>query len=218
MAPTNAEFFGYTPDSVTIKVSFPSTGFEPLSYIVAFNSFGCQNTGNWPNDRRSIVLPNLVTPYLTGGYLVFLNPPDAAVYPASSLPIPPVLLDPVISGCPPGPFNIRFHAPQAGDYWLLFDLNGDSGLPGQHLRLLDRARQPVTGNHHLFLERERRAWQPVPANTTFPITFSFRKGRINIPIYDDELNVYGFNVAGYLAGWRRIRQSDPLLERYPDCQ
>src|SRR6185437_11383001 len=30
--PTNAAFYGYTPDSVTVKVSFPSTGFMPLSY------------------------------------------------------------------------------------------------------------------------------------------------------------------------------------------
>ncbi len=131
MGSTNAAFFGYTPDSVTLKVSFPASGFEPLSYIVAFNNFGVQNTGNWQNDRRSIVLTNLVPPYLTGGYLVFLNPPDSSIYPTSSIPTPPILLDPVISGCPPGPFHIRFQAPQAGDYWLLFDLNGITGYqPG----------------------------------------------------------------------------------------
>ncbi len=196
LAPTNAQFFGYTPDSVTIKVSFPSTGFEPLSYIVAFNSFGCQNTGNWPNDRRSIVLPNLVAPYLTGGYLVFLNPPDAAIYPASSLPVPPVLLDPVISGCPPGPFNIRFRAPQAGDYWLLFDLNGDSGYQANSSDFWVELDNQSPGIITYSWNGKDGLGNQVPANTTFPITFSFRKGRINIPIYDDELNVYGFNVAG----------------------
>jgi hypothetical protein len=193
---TNAEFFGYTADSVTLKVSFPSSGFQPLSYIVAFNSFGCQNTGNWPNDRRSIVLQNLVPPYLTGGYLVFLNPPDASVYPTSSIPVAPVLLDPVISGCPPGPYNIRFQAPQAGDYWLLFDLNGITGY------------QPNSSDFWVELDNQSPgiisySWNgrdglgnQVPANTSFPITFSFRKGRINIPIYDDELNINGFNVIG----------------------
>jgi hypothetical protein len=196
LTPTNAEFFGYTADSCTIKVSFPSTGFEPLSYIVAFNSFGCQNTGNWPSDRQSIVLQNLVAPYLTGGYLVFLNPPDPSVYPTSSIPNPPVLLNPVISGCPPGPYNVRFSAPQAGDYYLLFDLNGITGY------------QPNSADIWIELDNQSPgiityAWNglnglgnPVPANTSFPITFSFRKGRINIPIYDDELNIYGFNVSG----------------------
>jgi len=193
---TNAAFFGYTPDSVTLKVSFPASGFEPLSYIVAFNSFGCQNTGNWPNDRRSIVLTNLVPPYLTGGYLVFLNPPDVTIYPTSSIPVAPQLLDPVISGCPPGPFNIRFEAPQAGDYWLLFDLNGVAGY------------QPNSSDFWVELDNQQPgiitySWNgkdglgnQVPANTTFPITFSFRKGRINIPIYDDELNINGFSVTG----------------------
>jgi len=196
LTPTNAEFFGYTPDSVTIKVSFPTTGFEPLSYIVAFNSNGCGNSGNWPLDRRSIVLQTLDTPYLTGGYLVFLDPPDPAVYPTSSIPNPPVLLNPVISGCPPGPYNVRFSAPQAGDYYLLFDLNGITGY------------QPNSSDIWIELDKQSPgiityAWNGldglgnlVPANTTFPITFSYRKGRINIPIYDDELNIYGFNVAG----------------------
>ncbi|HET6255161.1 MAG TPA: T9SS type A sorting domain-containing protein [Puia sp.] len=193
---TNAAFYGYTPDSVTLKVSFPSSGFEPLSYIVAFNSFGCQNTGNWQNDRRSIVLTSLDSTHLKGGYLVFLNPPDAAIYPTSSIPTAPVLLDPVISGCPPGPFNIRFEAPQAGDYWLLFDLNGVTGY------------QPGTSDFWVELDNQKPGvitytWNgkdglgnQVPANTTFPITFSFRKGRINIPIYDDELNVNGFSLTG----------------------
>ena len=193
---TNAAFYGYTPDSVTLKVSFPATGFEPLSYIVAFNSFGCQNTGNWPNDRRSIVLTNLVPPYLTGGYLVFLNPPDATVYPTSSIPSAPQLLDPVISGCPPGPFNIRFNAPQAGDYWLLFDLNGDSGYQANTSDFWVELDNQQPGIITYTWNGKDGLGNQVPANTTFPITFSFRKGRINIPIYDDELNVNGFNVVG----------------------
>lgn len=196
MTSTNAGFYGYTPDSVTLKVSFPSSGFEPLSYIVAFNSYGCQNTGNWENDRRSIVLTNLVPPYLTGGYMVFLNPPDATIYPISSIPVPPVLLDPVISGCPPGPFNIRFQAPQAGDYWLLFDLNGVTGYQPNSSDFWVELDNQVPGIITYSWNGKDGLGNQVPANTTFPITFSFRKGRINIPIYDDELNVNGFNVVG----------------------
>ncbi|HEV3414700.1 MAG TPA: hypothetical protein VG101_19610 [Puia sp.] len=196
LAPTNASFYGYTPDSVTLKVSFPATGFEPLSYIVAFNSFGCQNTGNWQNDRRSIVLTNLVPPYLTGGYLVFLTNPDSTIYPISTIPVAPVLLDPVISGCPPGPFNIRFQAPQPGDYWLLFDLNGIAGYQANSSDFWVELDNQKPGVITYSWNGKDGLGNQVPANTTFPITFSFRKGRINIPIYDDELNVYGFNVSG----------------------
>jgi hypothetical protein len=194
--PTNAQFFGYTADSVTVKCSFPSTGYEPLSYIIAFNSFGVQNTGNWVNDRKSINLPNLVAPYLTGGFPVFLNAPDPNVYPACVIPSAPILLAPVISGCPPGPYNIRFKAPQPGDYYMLFDLNG---IPGFQANSADRFVELVGQSAGIITyvwDGKDGLGNAVPANTTFPIIFSYRKGRINLPMYDVELNVYGFRVDG----------------------
>jgi hypothetical protein len=195
-SPTNAVFYGYTPDSVTVRVSFPATGFMPLSYIVAFNSFGVKNSGNWVLDRNSINLPTLVSPYLTGGFDVFLNPPDASLYPACVIPSPPILLAPVISGCPPGPYNIRFKAPQSGDYYLLFDLNG---VPGFQNNTADRFIELISQSPGIvtFVWDGRDGLNNVvPANTTFPIIFSYRKGRINIPFYDVELNVNGFRVDG----------------------
>jgi len=196
MTPTNAQFFGYTSDSVTVKCSFPATGYEPLSYIIAFNSFGVQNTGNWLVDRNSINLPNLVAPYLTGGFDVFLNPPDPNVYPPCVIPSAPILLAPVISGCPPGPYNIRFKAPQAGDYYMLFDLNG---VPGFQLNTADRFVELVGQSAGIITyvwDGKDGLGNAVPANTTFPIIFSYRKGRFNMPMYDVELNVYGFRVDG----------------------
>ena len=195
-SPTNAAYFGYTPDSVTVKVSFPNNGFMPLTYIVAFNSFGVSNSGNWLVDRNSINLPNLVAPYLTGGFKVFLNAPDASIYPPCVIPNPPVLLAPVISGCPPGPYNVRFQAPQAGDYYMLFDLNG---VPGFQNNTADRFIELINQSPGVITyvwDGKDGLGNPVPANTTFPIIFSYRKGRINIPFYDVELNQLGFRVDG----------------------
>jgi hypothetical protein len=194
LSPTNAQFFAYTTDSVVTKIYFPSTGFQPLAYIVAVNSFGVQNTGNWLNDRKSINLQHLVAPYLTGGYDVFLNVPDPALYPTCIIPNPPVLVSPTISGCPPGPYNIRFSAPQAGDYYLLLDLNGITGYqPNSADRFVELINQ-VPGIITYAWNGLDGLGNPVPANTTFPITFSFRKGRINLPLYDVELNINGFSV------------------------
>lgn len=195
LASTNAEFFGYTPDSCTIKVSFPGSGYQPLSYIVAFNSFGVQNTGNWQTSRQSIVLQNLVSPYLTGGYPVFLNPPDSTIWPISYVPKVPSLIDPVISGCPPGPYVVRFNAPQPGDYYMLFDLNGDSGYQANSADRWIELDGQSPGVISYNWDGKDGLGNQVPANTSFPIVFYFRKGRINIPMYDDELNINGFYVS-----------------------
>ncbi|MDO6429248.1 hypothetical protein Q4E93_01525 [Flavitalea sp. BT771] len=193
---SNAQFFTYTPDSVVAKVYFPTSGFQPLSYIVAFNSFGVINNGNWLVDRKSIVLPKFDSAYLRGGYNVFLNSPDATIWITSPLPIAPQLVTPTISGCPPGPYNIRFNAPQPGDYYLLLDLNGVAGYQAnsadRFIELISQSpgiiNYPWNGLNGLGVS--------VPSNTSFPITFYFRKGRINIPFYDVELNLNGFSVDG----------------------
>lgn len=197
LSSTNATFYGYTPDSVTVKVNFPSTGYEPLSFIVAFNSFGTINTGNWPQDRQSIKLTNIEEgPYLDGGYPVFLTQPDASIWPTSTIPSPPSLIDPVISGCPPGPYNVRFKAPQPGDYYMLFDLNGIIGYqPNSADRYIELDGQ-LSGVITYVWDGKDGLGNQVPANTTFPIKFYYRKGRVNVPMYDDELNINGFSVAG----------------------
>ncbi|MHA4809615.1 T9SS type A sorting domain-containing protein [Flavitalea flava] len=194
---SNAQFFAYTVDSVVTKVYFPASGgFQPLSYILSVTGFGVQNNGNWLVDRQSINLKNLIPPYLTRGFNVFLNAPDPSLYPACVIPSPPILVSPTISGCPPGPFNVRFSAPQAGDFYMLFDLNGIPGYqansPDRYIELINQLPGIIT----YVWDGKDGTGVSVPANTTFPITFSFRKGRINIPLYDDELNINGFSVDG----------------------
>ncbi len=194
LSSTNAKFYSYSSDSVVSRIYFPNSGFEPLAYIVAVNSFGVQNTGNWANDRRSIKLTHLVAPYLTGGYPVFLNIPDPTLYAVCNIPNPPTLVSPTISGCPPGPYNIRFNAPQAGDYYMVLDLNGVAGF---QLNSADRFIELISQSPGIVTyvwDGKDGLGNTVPANTTFPIIFSFRKGRINLPFYDVELNISGFSV------------------------
>jgi hypothetical protein len=155
------------------------------------------DNGNWIQDRRSIVLPKLVAPYLQGGYPTFLNPPDPTIYPPCIIPAKPVLLAPVIAGCPPGPYNVRFEAPQDGDYYMLFDLDGNPGFQNhtadRFVELVGQKKGIIT----YVWDGLDGLGNVVPANTTFPILFSFRKGRINIPFYDVELNLNGFEVDGW---------------------
>ena len=189
---SEAKFFAYSSDSVTTKIDFQQ-GFRPLAFIIAVNSYGVVNTGNWLVDRKSINTTSL--PALNNGYNVFLNPPDPILYPPCVIPQPPSLVSPIIAGCPPGPYNVRFNAPQDGDYYILLDLNG---VPGFQAGTADRFFELINqlkGIINIVWDGKDGLGAPVPANTTFPITFSFRKGRINVPLYDVELNVNGFNVA-----------------------
>jgi hypothetical protein len=208
---TFAQFYGYTPDSVTVKVSFPSIGFQPLSFLVAFNDFGVADSGNWVQNRRSIVLPKLISPYLQGGYPTFLNPPDPSIYPACVIPSSPVLLAPVIAGCPPGPYNVRFEAPQDGDYYMLFDLNGVPEFQNHTADLFVELVGQKKGVITFVWDGKDGLGNIVPANITFPIIFSFRKGRINIPFYDVELNLNGFQVDGISPAVPGINSTNTTL-------
>jgi hypothetical protein len=189
---SQADFYAYTSDSVTTKIDFQS-GFRPLAFIIAVNSYGVQNTGNWLIDRKSI--NSTALPALNNGYNVFLNPPDPILYPTAAVPQPPSLVSPVIAGCPPGPYSVRFNAPQDGDYYILLDLNGvpgfQSGTADRFFELINQ----VKGIINIVWDGKDGLGAAVPPNTTFPITFSFRKGRINMPLYDVELNINGFNVS-----------------------
>ena len=221
LSSSNASFFAYTPDSVDVKVYFPTTGFQPLSYIIAFNNFGVKNGGNWLQDRKSIVLQQLVAPYLQGGYDVFLNQPDTSIWHPCVIPQAPSLVSPTIAGCPPGPYNVRFKAPQAGDYYMLFDLNGITGYQAnsadRFIELINQSPGIIT----YVWDGKDGLGNVVPANTSFPISFSFRKGRINIPLYDDELNVNGFSVDGvapiHVVKTTLYWDDTPLFNEGTDC-
>ncbi len=191
-----ASFFSYTADSVVVKVNLPTKGFQPLAYLVAFNKFGVIDGGNWVSDRRSITLQSFDPAYLEGGYDVFLNTPDASVYAISAIPRAPTLVSPTISGCPPGPYNVRFKAPQPGDYYIFFDFNGQPGYqPNSTDLYIELVNQPAGIITYVWNGKDGKG-NTVPANATFPISFSYRKGRINIPFYDVEMNIGGITVDG----------------------
>ena len=190
---SDASFYAYTADSVIDKIDF-TPGFKPLSFIVAVNSYGVVNTGNWLVDRKSI--NSGTAPALLNGYPVFLNVPDPTVYPPCPIPLAPSLVNPIIAGCPPGPYFVRYNAPQLGDYYILLDLNGVAGYQGGTSDVFFEMLNVPQGIASIAWNGLNGLGLPVPANTTFPVTFYFRKGRVNVPLYDAELNINGFSLTG----------------------
>ena len=75
----NAVLYSYTTDGFVSKVDFNNSGFQGLSFNVAFNTRGPRNTGDAAFDRQSVANINLTDN--AGEHKIFLNEPDANVFP-----------------------------------------------------------------------------------------------------------------------------------------
>ncbi|MEM7573229.1 MAG: T9SS type A sorting domain-containing protein [Bacteroidota bacterium] len=70
----NAQFYSYTSDGFVTKIDFVDSGFQPLSFSLAFNRTGPGATGDAEFDRQSIANANLTS--LSAEHLIFLSEPD----------------------------------------------------------------------------------------------------------------------------------------------
>ncbi|MEM6395317.1 MAG: gliding motility-associated C-terminal domain-containing protein [Bacteroidota bacterium] len=67
-------------DGFVTQVDFTDSGFKGLSYNVAVNSTGPEDTGDIAEDRKSIRLPTGSAPSTTPEFPIFLNVPDENVF------------------------------------------------------------------------------------------------------------------------------------------
>lgn len=185
------DFYAYTNDSSVVKLGF--TGFRPLGFTLCMNKYGAVNGANWFNDRRS-QNTGATTPSLPNGYPVFLEIPDAMTFPASTPATTPQFTG-TMYGCDPG-INIPYWIDSPGDVVVLLDLNGTSGYQAgtadRYLYFIDRP----AGHNVGVWDGLNGLGATVAGNATIDMTLSIRRGRVNIPLYDAELNPQGFNVAG----------------------
>lgn len=184
--------YPYTDDGVVYKLDFES-GFMPIAFDVAINSYGSQNTGDWLTDRKS--KNSLTTPSLSNGYKIFLNEPDPTLYPYAVLPPVPVFASPAILGCYPGPYKLRFNISEAGDCVVLLDLDGTSGYQSGGVdRRIELVGRPAGLNVYDWDGKDGLG-NSVAAGSSLAVSLVYRKGRANLPIYDAEINKNGFVIS-----------------------
>lgn len=70
----NGTLYSYTSDGFISRIDFTDSGFQGLSFTVAFNTTGPGNSGNIMADRRSVPAANVTDK--AAGRLIFLNEPD----------------------------------------------------------------------------------------------------------------------------------------------
>jgi gliding motility-associated-like protein len=77
--PFNGVLYSYTTDGFVSRIDFNDSGFQGLSFNVAFNSTGPGNTGNLERDRQSVAGFNATA--FSAEHKIFLNEPDPIVFP-----------------------------------------------------------------------------------------------------------------------------------------
>lgn len=181
-----------TNDGVVYQLSFQE-GFEPIDFNIAMTSYGITNSGNWIQDRKS--RNDIISPQLSGGFPIFLNPPDPKVYPYAVLPPMPTFASPPIIGCHPGPYTIRFNISQDGDCRIFLNLNDEAGYQlGTSDRIIDIPGCKKGLNTYVWDGKDGFG-NIVPAGKEIGVSLIYNKGRGNLPIFDAEINEGGFNIA-----------------------
>lgn len=77
--PFSGVLYSYTTDGFVSRIDFSQSGFQGLSFNVAFNSTGPGNTGNLESDRQSI--PGFNATAFSAEHRIFLHEPDPLVFP-----------------------------------------------------------------------------------------------------------------------------------------
>ncbi|TSA25287.1 MAG: hypothetical protein D4R67_10400, partial [Bacteroidetes bacterium] len=178
----SATFYIYSNDSIV--TSLEQNSLDGGVWVTFCNQFGCANTGNFQEDRKSLNNQQAFVPQ----YNIFLNPPDASLFPAATTlgqVIPPVTGD---RFCNNG--NILFHVTVNKPGNVIIGLDFASPYVTRSLAAV------VTYGENLInwdgLDGTLPVGVPVPNNININFTVSYINGLTNLPLYDVESNNNGF--------------------------
>ncbi len=182
-------FYTYTADSTVVNVVFDR--FNPLAFNVAFNTYGVDPLQtDFEIGRRSVYSAN--NPNLSGSYNTFLNTPDNAIFPTSLDPTPPTTAG-TMYGCP-GFYYVPYRTYAAGDVRILLDLNGVAGYQENTADLYLFAYDVPAGINTFTWNGYDGLGNQVATNASINVQLTTLRGRVNMPLYDPEYNLYGFTL------------------------
>ena len=183
--------YSYINDNIVVKVEF--TDFQPLAFIPAFNHYGVNsNQTDWFIGRKSVTSGG-TAPTLVGGFKTFLNEPDPLIYPSATLAQAPSINGNVI-GCI-GSYLIPYLTNVDGDVRFLLDLNGVPGLQSGTTDRVLEAINVIAGNNFMPWDGLDGLGNPISENTSITSTLTMLRGRINMPVYDAEVNSQGLKIS-----------------------
>lgn len=184
-------FYSYTSDGFVTQVDFRNSGFQPLSFNLAFNRTGPGESGDLILDRMSIPEANATTN--AAEHLIFLSEPDEGLFPngecGSAEVAGSIRCDEENGLCIPVSSTLE------GQVEIVLDFNGngryDEGLDRLILRIFDESR----GFSACV------PWDGLMGNGMFPeqgatvdILVAYTQGLQHWALYDGELMRNGFCV------------------------
>src|SRR5690606_24957381 len=78
--PFDGAFYTYTDEGFVSRVDFQGSGFQGLTFIVAFGDSGPGNTGNVEEDRKSLNSGTAAQIGQAADHRVFVNEPDPDIF------------------------------------------------------------------------------------------------------------------------------------------
>lgn len=182
-------FYVHTDVNNILKLDYPN--IQPLAYTVGVNNYGVTDTNNFASDRRS-VNNGANAPSLPGGFNVFFNAPDPAVFSYGFVRGgPPSFAASIISpvnNCNTAPYYINFKTEEYGDYRIIVK---GSGLPDRVLYFYNLN----AGNYSMEWDGRDGANNLITPSTILTFELTAFADRFNLPIYDAEANVGGAAVS-----------------------
>ena len=131
-AELSTEFYSYTSDGFVTKIDFTDSGFQPLSFNLAFNRTGPGESGDLLLDRQSVAEQNLTAN--VAEHLIFLEEPDPLLFPDGNCGA--VFTTGFLNCQENETFCIPVTVTRPGQVQIILDFNGDGEFEQGTDRLL----------------------------------------------------------------------------------
>lgn len=186
----NGRFYVYADDGIVTKLVFDDARIGVATIFC--NPFGCLNTGNFLNDRKSNTYNTYVTFPGIADYKVFLNDPDSTVYPSGfygTILSPPLMIpDTSFPPCS-GHMLILVNVNKPGN--VMVTLTFPYGSPATNVDLYAAVNPGINSIPWNGLDGLGNA---VPDGTPITGTVTYLNGLTNLPIWDQEQNMNGYSI------------------------
>lgn len=190
-AELSTKFYSYTSDGFVTEIDFTDSGFQPLSFNLAFNRSGPGESGDLLLDRQSVAEENATSN--VAEHLIFLEEPDANLFPDGSCGT--VEVSGALTCQENDSYCIPITASLMGQVQILLDFNGNGVYDATADRLLAYRFSDVEGLEACV------PWDGLLADGTRPedgatvdIIVDYTQGVQHWALYDGELMRNGFCV------------------------